>query len=207
MLLWLKIFLNKIKMSVIHTQFGIKKTSGYTMLFAVLVSTVLLSIGIFILNVSKKEVILSAIGRESAIAFYAADGGVECAHYHNKANPSFFNVASNGSTVSGTISCGGSTITVPSTTAVPFSGILPATHQSSVTFLVGGLNTPASCAEVRVITNYKYAEAVPPGPEGNPPGSDASYAFVKTTIESRGYNTCVTTDPRRVERGLRETIQ
>ncbi len=194
-------------MSFCHIQSEVNKKAGYTMLFAVLVSTVLLSIGIFILNVSKKEVILSSIGRESSIAFYAADGGVECVHYHNTANPSLFNVASNGSTVAGTISCGGFSINIPQVTAVSgVTGIvLPATHQSSTIFLIGTVNAPTQCSEVKLIKNYRFdagSSATETSPE-----IPASYSLISTTIESRGYNTCVVGDPRRVERGLRETIQ
>ncbi|TAK58181.1 hypothetical protein EPO17_00190 [Patescibacteria group bacterium] len=191
-------------MQFYQKQFEARKNAGYTMLFAVLVSTVLLSIGIFILNVSKKEVLLSAIGRESALAFYAADGGVECAHYHNVASPTLFNVASNGSTVAGSISCGGQTVTIPVTTAVSgVTGIVaPANRQNKVEFNIDAISF---CAKVTVTKNYTYVAAVPATETS--PGSDASYSLVSTTIDSRGYNTCDATDPRRVERGLRETIQ
>lgn len=54
---------------------------GFVMLFAVLVSSVLLSIGLSIFNLTVKELILSSSGRESQFAFYAADTGVECAIY------------------------------------------------------------------------------------------------------------------------------
>ncbi len=57
----------------------IKTNRGYTLLFAVLVSSLVLSIGISILNISKKEFLLSTSARDSSLAFYAADGGFECA--------------------------------------------------------------------------------------------------------------------------------
>ena len=56
---------------------------GYTLLFAVLVSTIVLSIGISILTISKKEFLLSASARDSTSAFYAADSGLECAAYYD----------------------------------------------------------------------------------------------------------------------------
>jgi len=57
------------------------------MLFAVLVSSVLISIGISIFNITVKELTLSSSGRESQFAFYAADTGMECALYWDfKAN-------------------------------------------------------------------------------------------------------------------------
>lgn len=57
----------------------LKKNKGYTLLFAVLVASVVLSIGISILNISKKEFLIATSARDSSMAFYAADSGVECA--------------------------------------------------------------------------------------------------------------------------------
>lgn len=60
-----------------------QKNKGYTLLFAVLVSSIVLSIGISILTISKKEFLLSASARDSTSAFYAADSALECAAYHD----------------------------------------------------------------------------------------------------------------------------
>jgi len=53
------------------------------MLFAVLVSGVLLAIAISIGNISLKELIISNTIRESQAAFYAADSGMEKALYED----------------------------------------------------------------------------------------------------------------------------
>ena len=47
------------------------------------ISSLLLSIGISIYNITLKELILSSYGRNSQFAFYAADTGLECALYWN----------------------------------------------------------------------------------------------------------------------------
>lgn len=52
---------------------------GYTLLFAVIVSSIVLSIGAFILSISRKQFILSSAARDSTIAVYAADSGIQCA--------------------------------------------------------------------------------------------------------------------------------
>ncbi len=52
---------------------------GYTLLFAVIISSVVLSIAAFILSVSRKQFILSSLARDSTVAVYAADGGIQCA--------------------------------------------------------------------------------------------------------------------------------
>lgn len=54
---------------------------GFTILYATLISSLLLAIGLGIFNISIKELILSSAGRESQVAFYAADAGIECALY------------------------------------------------------------------------------------------------------------------------------
>jgi hypothetical protein len=52
---------------------------GFTLLFAILVSVMVLAVGASIINISLKQVILSGSGRESQFAFYAANTGMECA--------------------------------------------------------------------------------------------------------------------------------
>ncbi|MEY2702091.1 MAG: hypothetical protein RLY43_724 [Bacteroidota bacterium] len=52
---------------------------GFTLLFAILVSVMVLAVGASIINISLKQVILSSAGRESQFAFYAANTGLECA--------------------------------------------------------------------------------------------------------------------------------
>jgi hypothetical protein len=61
----------------------LQRNKGYTLLFAVLVSSIVLSVGISILTISKKEFQLAASARDSTSAFYAADSGLECAVYYN----------------------------------------------------------------------------------------------------------------------------
>jgi hypothetical protein len=54
---------------------------GFTILFAALVASLVLTLGISIFSVAQKQVILSSLGRSSQYAFYAADTGAECALY------------------------------------------------------------------------------------------------------------------------------
>ena len=53
------------------------------MLFAVLVSSLLLTIGLSIFSISLKELAISTASRQSIHAFYAADSGLEYAKYHD----------------------------------------------------------------------------------------------------------------------------
>jgi len=54
---------------------------GFTVLFAVLIGSLLFSIGLAIAHLSLKEIVLSAAGKQSETAFFAADTGIECALY------------------------------------------------------------------------------------------------------------------------------
>lgn len=54
---------------------------GFVILFAILISALILLISSGIFNVVQKEVILSSYARESQRAFYAADSALECALY------------------------------------------------------------------------------------------------------------------------------
>ena len=54
------------------------KNKGFTLLLSLLVISVILSVGLGVSNIMIKELKLSGLGRESQVAFYAADAGVEC---------------------------------------------------------------------------------------------------------------------------------
>ncbi len=52
---------------------------GYTLLFSIIVASVVLSIAAFILSVTRKQFILSSVSRDSTMAIYAADSAMQCA--------------------------------------------------------------------------------------------------------------------------------
>lgn len=59
----------------------LNKKAGFVSLLALLLANVFLLIGLSVYAISIKELSLSFGGRESTFAFYAADGGMECALY------------------------------------------------------------------------------------------------------------------------------
>lgn len=67
------------------------KTSqrGFTVLLAALVSSIALALGMSIFSLAQKEITLSSLGRDSQLAFYAADTGAECALYWDMRSGSF----------------------------------------------------------------------------------------------------------------------
>ena len=171
----------------------LKNNKGYTLLFAVLVSSVVLSVGISILTISKKEFLLSSAVRESVSAFYSADSGLECAIKHDEAGVFI------GPNTSPPNCMGGSVKIMPSPLSFGSEGI------STTTFQVKILDNKGSCAIVTVARFIYNDPSLGPIP--------------MTSIESRGYNLgwdsnkindttvgpCSAISVRRVERAIKYT--
>ena len=96
-----------------------KKESGFALLMTLIVVSVVVSIGLTVLDLSMKQVRLSTNARESEIAFHAANAGMECARYWRR-------IAST------TMETGGAI------TPVCFSGTLTTNARSQITTGVTG---------------------------------------------------------------------
>lgn len=178
------------------TTINLKNERGFTLFIAILTASIILAIGISILHITLKEFILASVARDSQMAFYAADGGMECALYWDNS-----------------IAAAGSKF-IPSSGAQTISCMGGAVQQvgGGGNELVGGLSygttenfqmqwgTPTLCARVSV-TKYSNASS----PISLPDGSTCAAGLVCTIIESKGYNRACTglDDPRAVERALR----
>ncbi len=148
---------------------------GFTLFIAILITGTLLLVSMAIINLSVKEAFLTGSTRESQYAFYAADTGTECAIYWDVGNPSGISAFSTSS--ASTIFCNKDTTFNPNN-PVPSSVGGASVSNFTITFL-----PQPYCAKVTVTKN----------------------ADMTTKIESLGYNTCNTSDPRRVERAVRVT--
>jgi hypothetical protein len=160
---------------------------GYTLLFAVLLSSMVLAISVSVLNIARKEIILSSGARESAAAIYIADGAIDCAVFHDQ-NSQF-----NTSSTHVPVTCGGIDRDVGVTT-----GTVAGIAFTRYTFYVSdNINITSPCAAVTV---DRYVA-----------GPDPVVTPAKTIIEARGYNlgydagtgTCGARHPRKVERAFR----
>lgn len=88
---------------------------GFTLLIAVILSSVALSVGIALLDVAYKQVILASSARQSQTAFYNADTALECVLYWDQTQNAFSYAAPVGS-----ITCNGVNISVtPNQTPAP----------------------------------------------------------------------------------------
>lgn len=159
-----------------------------TLFIAVVVMGILLFLSFAVMNITLKGTIFSSSGRDSQYAFYAADAGLECAIYwDSRFDPSKFATSTSGGAGS-PISCAGSSIVnsaaIPGTTTPTLIGGTVANPTSVFYFNLNyGVNPLPFCAVVTVTKNTNGT----------------------TYIKSRGYNTCSTSDARRVERGIEVT--
>ncbi len=163
---------------------------GFAILFAVLVSGILHTIGLGIFSITYKELLLSSSDRESQVAFYAADTGTECALYWDIQHPdtpySVFGLVLSPATTSppdesSPILCGNQDVILngywsPGGMAAPIE----------TTFRIENIGGTSACADVTVTKDY-----------------DSGEGKRTTQIDSRGFNTCDTNASRRAERGLR----
>ena len=105
---------------------------GFTLLYAALIGSLLFSMGIAIAHVAIKEITLAASGKQSAVAFYAADAGLECALYFDRQMAGTFptwsgaprprsSITCDGDSVSLDFGGGGTPIAATTTFAAPFS--------------------------------------------------------------------------------------
>lgn len=156
------------------------KRSGFTILIAVITAGILLIIAMSIGGIALKEQVLSTANKESQIAFYAADTGMECAMYWDQKRGAFTkNASGSDSSALGNVSCNGAGHT---TNPVPAGG----STDYSYTFIISGIpvgNSGATTCSVVIVTK------------------DVNQDQVSTHIRSRGYNTCAAS-LNRLERGI-----
>ncbi|MEN9913180.1 MAG: hypothetical protein RLY66_588 [Candidatus Parcubacteria bacterium] len=175
---------------------------GYTLLFAVIAASLVLSVGVFILGVSKKQFALSVAARESMYALYAADSAIECvAREYN------YNIAL-GSGLSPTEEDG-------TTSRAPTMECNNDTHQGEVFAEVAEPDEDLWSTSAPVIESSNMH--IPLGYAGqiNPPCAVVTIAYgtdtegdSKARMEARGYNQCDSSgvpllSSRTVERALR----
>lgn len=182
---------------------------GFTLLFAVLVSTLVVAIGATVVSIALRQTILSGTSRESQYAFYAANTALECAFYWD---------------VRGVEGMDGAVF--------PISGDLVISDTSLVTCAGGEIMTgngfDTNTDFLSGFTTYSngdgtYTIKLVIEDQSSPPLSGSNYEYcaeatvsktldgatgiITTEIEAKGYNTCDLSSPRAVERGLLQSYE
>ena len=152
---------------------------AFTVLFAVMVSSLILALGLGIVAITMKEVKLSGAGRDSQLAFYAADSGSECAMYQDIVKSAF-----------------------PTSTVVASFDLSKCNNQTLVASSAG--DGSAATSSFKMYIEYSGVNGVETKPCVDViVGKYMDGAIQKTIIDARGYNTCDNSNPRRLERGYR----
>jgi len=159
---------------------------GFTIFVAIMVTGTLTLIAMGIIALVVRQSTIATSARASQAAFYAADTGAECAIYWDAVGQA--GVSAFATTSSITIQCNHDSAANPNNSAQRnLSNQFIIGHNTSnpgyavSTFGPIHFYPNQYCAQVTV---YKYDNNT-------------------TQIESKGYNTCDTTDPRRVERAVK----
>jgi hypothetical protein len=154
---------------------------GFTLFFALLASSLALSIGLAILDITLRELQLSSTVAQSEYAIYAADTGVECALYWDDkygGSGSAFATSTQSNPPASGIWCNNQDVAADGTPPSPF-GIPPSGWKA------WGVNEAASAATttftVSFLPSETYCVTVTVAKVGNPPA---------TTIDANGFNTC-----------------
>ena len=169
--------------------FGVNSQSerGFALLLGSITGSMLLIVGLAIFNISIKEVLLSSAARESQLAFYAADTGIECAlnwdfNYDDGVSltGTVFATSTDMHSIPTSANCVGQDLTLI------WDSIEESALEATTTFkLIVG----TGCVNVQVT---KFASVPASGPPLPP----------RTRIESRGHSTCDPDNPRRVQRAI-----
>jgi len=159
-----------------------QKNRGITLLFAVLVSVLVLGVGASIVNLALKQIVLSVSARDSQFAFYASNTGIDCALYwenHKGTDGKIVFATSTESDITGdlnSVTCAKNVITNGWETSDQSS-----TH--AVTKFRLTFDELPYCANIII-------------------NKSRSGSTNRVKISSYGYNTCEPDNSRRVERGL-----
>lgn len=146
---------------------------GFTLLIAVVLTSVILSVGLALLDIAYKQVILSSTARQSQFAFYAADSAMECALYWDQQQNAF-------------------SYTSPLSSIRCNATDLPLTTSQS-----GGIRTTTFTVPCPGGTNASVTIYKTNGTAVCNSGTATSCLFAS------GFNVCNASDPRRIERGLK----
>lgn len=163
-----------------------KNTAGFTLLIAIVVTSMLLLVSFVIVDIALKQVVLSNDAMQSQYAFYNADTGTECALYWDLKNPG--GVSAFATDTPGVIACNAGNNGNPSTISTN-SQTVPTIPSEQSLIGGGGAGNPVSIFEVNLSQGCVIVRVTK--------NTDNS-----TTIDSRGYNTCDLTSGNRLERGV-----
>lgn len=201
--------------NLIMINFRKQNNNGFTILFAVLVSTLILTIGASVINIALKQLTLSGSARDSQFAFYAANTGIECALYWDFVGvdgvsiPVFATSSDTVSAIQSNISDIHSSVKCSEKFIIDGDNLSNVEHDCDIDIF----NDTGWCIDDSSTDSATTSFRIDPIADGVEYCVDVNVSKyldgdgrTRTAIDSRGYNTCDGDDNRRVERGLRITF-
>ncbi|MBI2482054.1 MAG: hypothetical protein HYV76_00580 [Candidatus Vogelbacteria bacterium] len=169
---------------------NLKLNYGFVLLYAVLVSSIVITVGLLLANILLKQLVIAATARDAKIAYYAADAGRDCALFWvNELGASLFN---GGITA---LTCHNGAVIVEEL----FNNIERRGSFSYQVDLLGENNIPPRCAEVTVFHGVPATS-----PDGDILSDDPR---VVATIRAFGYSAdCNSPSPRLVQRFIETRV-
>jgi hypothetical protein len=152
---------------------------GITLLVAVILSSVVLSVALSLLDITYKQVVLASSAKLSQYAFYTADSAMECVLYWDQQKDAFDYTA----------------------TTYLTSGITCSDNTGSLQTIVPNTAPNTSTVVGSTRTTIFYIPCQSGGTQGMVTISKMNTG--STTIYANGYSSCTATDPRRIERGVK----
>ncbi len=179
------------------TRYTLHAVRGFALIFAILASSLLLSIAVAIFNLSFRQVILSSFGRESQIAFFASDAGTECALYWDLVASSFATSAD---------SLPPPPLLRPPSPTCAQNPAGPVLFPAGINCNTGLIIAPkvVACNNRSAVTTFSMTGAVCADVIVTKTDDDGD-TISDTKVESFGHNTCDPANPTYVERALRIT--
>ncbi|MCK4918456.1 MAG: hypothetical protein KAS02_01575 [Candidatus Pacebacteria bacterium] len=153
--------------------YKLKADRAFVSMMALMLANIFLIIGMSVFSIALREIVLSSGSRESLFAFYAADGGMECALYWDIQQGVF----STSTAPASDISCSGQDLDV---TFISYNGD-GGSYSRNLFDLAFPEDGSGTCVQVNILKN-----------------SDGS-----TVISSSGRNTCDSNSSKIVERTWR----
>jgi hypothetical protein len=174
---------------------------GFTAFFAILISSLALSVGLAIYDLLIRELALSQTATQSEYAIFAADSGAECALYWDakapvlNGSPSVFGTSTESSWGASPINCNAQNITVQGPSSADLSNYQgPGFNCTSSSSWCIAQDANAATTTFRLdFPPNPYCAIVQVAKSGDPS---------QTTVISHGFNTCANNGITRLERAL-----
>ncbi len=180
------------------------KNCGFVLLFTLLISSILLATGLGVSRLMVRQIGLASLSRDSQVAFFAADSGMECALYWIKSGKftpeesdegtRLRNIYCNGVVIKNntqSVIKGATNSTCDATGELASENVISGDGKSCFAFsMVNGKDRP-SCTFVVVDKAVNNINPLNP--------------ITTTTITSNGYNRCDLSLPNVLERTLEFT--